>query len=238
MNRHAYGANGIAGRRSHLRPVATGYCAYSVARATPEQAVLQRRNRNACDFTQQHLARAPCHRLRPPWPAQRIRNTLPGPASMHIEESVKLDFKDVLIRPKRSTLTSRSEVDIQREFSFPPFAPSATAAFPSSPPTWTAPAPWKWRARWATMACRRRLHKHYPEARTGARFSSRCSTTAGRQSTAFYSMGISKSDYEKFEAVMAQQRHGDRTMSASTSPTAIPKASSISSRRCAAIIRT
>ena len=37
---------------------------------------------------------------------------------MHIEESVKLDFKDVLIRPKRSTLTSRSEVDIHREFTF------------------------------------------------------------------------------------------------------------------------
>ena len=31
---------------------------------------------------------------------------------MHIEESVKLDFKDVLIRPKRSTLTSRLDVDI------------------------------------------------------------------------------------------------------------------------------
>ena len=27
---------------------------------------------------------------------------------MHLENSVKLDFKDVLIRPKRSTLTSRS----------------------------------------------------------------------------------------------------------------------------------
>jgi GMP reductase len=37
---------------------------------------------------------------------------------MHIEESVKLDFKDVLIRPKRSTLTSRSGVDIHREFTF------------------------------------------------------------------------------------------------------------------------
>ena len=35
---------------------------------------------------------------------------------MHLENSVKLDFKDVLIRPKRSTLTSRSEVDITREF--------------------------------------------------------------------------------------------------------------------------
>ncbi|MFP4313561.1 MAG: GMP reductase [Alphaproteobacteria bacterium] len=35
---------------------------------------------------------------------------------MRIEEDVKLDFKDVLIRPKRSTLSSRKEVDISREF--------------------------------------------------------------------------------------------------------------------------
>jgi GMP reductase len=33
---------------------------------------------------------------------------------MHIEHEVKLDFKDVLIRPKRSTLTSRSEVEVER----------------------------------------------------------------------------------------------------------------------------
>ena len=37
---------------------------------------------------------------------------------MRIEEDVKLDFKDVLIKPKRSTLKSRSEVDITREFKF------------------------------------------------------------------------------------------------------------------------
>ena len=29
---------------------------------------------------------------------------------MHIDNEPKLDFKDVLIRPKRSTLTSRSQV--------------------------------------------------------------------------------------------------------------------------------
>ena len=31
---------------------------------------------------------------------------------MRIEEDLKLDFKDVLIRPKRSTLRSRSDVDL------------------------------------------------------------------------------------------------------------------------------
>lgn len=37
---------------------------------------------------------------------------------MRIEEDVKLDFKDVLIRPKRSTLASRKDVDIKRQFTF------------------------------------------------------------------------------------------------------------------------
>lgn len=37
---------------------------------------------------------------------------------MRIEEDIKLDFKDVLIRPKRSTLASRKEVDLNREYTF------------------------------------------------------------------------------------------------------------------------
>lgn len=37
---------------------------------------------------------------------------------MRIETDVKLDFKDVLIRPKRSVLKSRSEVSLVREFHF------------------------------------------------------------------------------------------------------------------------
>ena len=37
---------------------------------------------------------------------------------MRIEEDVKLDYKDVLIRPKRSTLGSRKEVDLSRGFTF------------------------------------------------------------------------------------------------------------------------
>lgn len=37
---------------------------------------------------------------------------------MRIEEDIKLDFKDVLIRPKRSTLRSRADVDVMREFKF------------------------------------------------------------------------------------------------------------------------
>ena len=37
---------------------------------------------------------------------------------MRIDADLKLDYKDVLLRPKRSTLRSRKEVDLEREFSF------------------------------------------------------------------------------------------------------------------------
>ena len=37
---------------------------------------------------------------------------------MRIEEDIKLDFRDVLIRPKRSTLSSRKEVDLVKFYKF------------------------------------------------------------------------------------------------------------------------
>lgn len=37
---------------------------------------------------------------------------------MRIENDLKLGFKNVMIRPKRSTLKSRSQVNIEREFTF------------------------------------------------------------------------------------------------------------------------
>ncbi|EDP46238.1 GMP reductase [Rickettsiella grylli] len=37
---------------------------------------------------------------------------------MRIDQEIKLDFKDVLIRPKRSTLQTRAEVDLTRDYTF------------------------------------------------------------------------------------------------------------------------
>ena len=42
---------------------------------------------------------------------------------MRIDEDVKLDYKDVLIRPKRSTLGSRKDVDLEREYTFRNYTP-------------------------------------------------------------------------------------------------------------------
>ena len=43
---------------------------------------------------------------------------------MRIEEDVKLDYKDVLIRPKRSTLKSRSQVSLGRKTNFRNYNPN------------------------------------------------------------------------------------------------------------------
>ncbi|MGV3652979.1 MAG: GMP reductase [Noviherbaspirillum sp.] len=121
---------------------------------------------------------------------------------MHIEESVKLDFKDVLIRPKRSTLTSRSEVDIQREFRFRHSGaryhgiPIVAANMDSTGTMEMARALGR-----HGLSCA--LHKHYAEEELAAFFQS-LQGDGWAASTAFYSMGIGKSDYEKFEAVISQ----------------------------------
>ena len=42
---------------------------------------------------------------------------------MRLEEDIKLDYKDVLIRPKRSTLQSRKQVRLNRKFQFRNYKP-------------------------------------------------------------------------------------------------------------------
>ena len=42
---------------------------------------------------------------------------------MRLEEDIKLDYKDVLIRPKRSTLKSRKQVKLLRGFTFRNYVP-------------------------------------------------------------------------------------------------------------------
>jgi GMP reductase len=126
-------------------------------------------------------------------------------ATMHIEESVKLDFKDVLIRPKRSTLLSRAEVDIHREFVFHNsrrryYGIPIIAA--NMDTTGTIEMAHSLGRHSLSVA----LHKYYSEDELVNFFQS-LQKSGLSSSTAFYSMGIGKADYEKFSAVMA--RAGD-----------------------------
>jgi GMP reductase len=145
---------------------------------------------------------------------------------MRIETELKLDFKDVLIRPKRSTLSSRAEVDISREFRLRNSGrdyhgiPIVAANMDVT----------------GTMAMARALgphglsvalHKHYDEDALVAFFAD-----LAEPSSAFYSMGITDADRDKFERVMARA-DGRIGGCASTWPTATPRPSCASSRRCA-----
>ena len=121
---------------------------------------------------------------------------------MHIEESVKLDFKDVLIRPKRSTLTSRSDVDIHREFTFH-HSHRTYRGIPIIAANMDSTGTMEMARALGDHDLSAALHKHYPEDEL-VRFFKALQDEGRAESTAFYSMGISKSDFDKFEAVMAQ----------------------------------
>lgn len=115
---------------------------------------------------------------------------------MHIENEVKLDFKDVLIRPKRSTLSSRSNVDLVR-----PFTMRNSGVEYSGIPIIAANMDTTGTFEMARALDKHglsvALHKHYEADEYIAFFNS-----LKKKSSAFYSMGITKSDFEKFSYVM------------------------------------
>ncbi|MFM9973259.1 MAG: GMP reductase [Beijerinckiaceae bacterium] len=113
---------------------------------------------------------------------------------MRIENDPKLDFKDVLIRPKRSTLASRSNVEIERTILFR-HAKRTWTGFPliaaNMDVTGTIPMARALKQHGAMVA----LHKHYTVDALVAFFKSPESIHA------FYTIGTNEADQEKFQAV-------------------------------------
>ena len=120
---------------------------------------------------------------------------------MHIEEAVKLDFKDVLIRPKRSTLTSRSQVDISREFIFHNSG-KKYQGIPVIAANMDSTGTFEMANALGAQKLSAALHKHYSEVALVEFFTAQ--QRARTSPAVFYSMGIGKADYEKFTAVMAR----------------------------------
>lgn len=121
---------------------------------------------------------------------------------MHIEHEIKLDFKDVLIRPKRSTLTSRSNVDISRRFEFR-HGKDVYEGIPIVAANMDATGTFEMARALDRFGLSVALHKHYAADEYIAFF-----RALERKSAAFYSIGITRSDEEKFAKVM--QAVGDR----------------------------
>ncbi len=120
---------------------------------------------------------------------------------MHIDRDIKLDFKDVLIRPKRSALPSREEVDITREFIFK-HSGSRYRGVPVIAANMDTVGTFEMARALARSGLSTALHKHYGADELVAFFKA-----LKPKSRAFYSLGITKEDLDKFERVM--RRAGD-----------------------------
>jgi GMP reductase len=114
---------------------------------------------------------------------------------MQLETDVKIDFRDVLIKPKRSTLCSRNEVDLTRNFKFKNSQCDYTGI-----PIIAANMDTIGTFRMASALNKHNLstaiHKHYTEDQLIEFF--------GRDDNAnkhWYSMGITDHDWEKFKKV-------------------------------------
>lgn len=116
---------------------------------------------------------------------------------MHIEHELKLDFRDVLIRPKRSTLTSRSDVDISRQFTFQ-HAAVPYDGIPIIASNMDTTGTFAMARALDAYGLSTALHKHYSVDESAAFFGA-----LQRKSAAFYSIGITKADEEKFDRVMS-----------------------------------
>jgi len=114
-----------------------------------------------------------------------------------IINEIKLDFDDVLIRPKRSTLNSRSDVCIHREFKFK-YSPRKLLAVPimvANMDTVGTFAMAKSLVKHSAITC---LHKHYSPDKYIDFYSD---PNIPNKDLVFYSIGTGQKDLEKLSYV-------------------------------------
>jgi GMP reductase len=118
---------------------------------------------------------------------------------MRIENDVKLDFKDVLIRPKRSTLKSRSEVSLTREY-ITKHSGQKLVGVPVIAANMDTVGTFEMATALAAQNCFCAVHKHYSIDDWRA-FVTR--STAAALSFVAVSSGASDSDFEKLALTLA-----------------------------------
>ena len=115
---------------------------------------------------------------------------------MRIDNDVKLDFSDVLIRPKRSTLTSRKTVNLERTFTFMHSGRSWTGV-PVAAANMDTTGTFEMARALARHKIITALHKHYSIEELSAFFADFSSPDY-----VAYSLGIRDEDFEKLKAVL------------------------------------
>ncbi len=117
--------------------------------------------------------------------------------SVRIENDPKLDFNDVLIRPKRSTLSSRADVEVNRTFRFL-HTGSEWTGFPLIAANMDVTGTFRMARVFSTYGAMVALHKHYAPDDLVQFF--RQSNT----SNVFYSLGMTEADQARFNEVKKQ----------------------------------
>jgi GMP reductase len=123
---------------------------------------------------------------------------------MRVETELKLDFEDVLIRPKRSVAPSRASVDLQRTHRFRNASPAAAwAGIPIMAANLDTVGTMKMAQVLHGLHMLTCLHKYYPLQQLIDFF-----TTDPASQSAFYTLGIRDEDFEKLQ--MFVQATGDK----------------------------
>lgn len=120
---------------------------------------------------------------------------------MRIQDDIQLDYCDVLLRPKRSALSSRSEVDVLRQYTFRwcPRVLQGTGIISANMfTTGTMQIAREMQKQHLFTA----LHKHYAAEELLA-FLKDNAKLFGSNALIFVSSGVSETDYEKLKTVMA-----------------------------------
>ncbi|MFA9420723.1 MAG: IMP dehydrogenase, partial [Gammaproteobacteria bacterium] len=121
---------------------------------------------------------------------------------MRIEDDSKLDYKDVLIRPKRSTLGSRKDVELFRNFSFRNFkskdSDSHYRGIPIMASNMDGVGTFEMADKLASLGLFTCLVKNYGTAELIDFFNK---DDTNRAENVAYSMGITEQDFEKFDTV-------------------------------------
>lgn len=106
---------------------------------------------------------------------------------MKIEEDIKLDFDDVLIKPKRSETASRANIQIDRFFSFK-YTPQTLACCPIIAANMDTTGTLAMAVSLEKKLCLTALHKFYSISSFNTCYNSR---------SWFYSLGINNADFSK-----------------------------------------
>ena len=119
---------------------------------------------------------------------------------MRIYDDIQLDYQDVLLRPKRSTLASRSQVDIIRQYNFK-WSPSSVKGTGIIAANMATTGTMEMASVLQKHNLFSALHKHY-DAKELINFLKNNKEQFVNNDLIFISSGVGQADYAKLEEVM------------------------------------